>query len=172
MANPKITLIAEPPFEDVLVVARAMRQRDAEEIYAIRWHEDPEALAAEVVTSGAFRWGAYYEGRPVAMIGACPLWPNVWTVWSFGTDEWNRVAPALAKHARKFMLPALEGFGVIRAFCWSMEAHTDACRWLEFLGATAEVTLDNYGKNGQRFVCYGWTRNPPKQTPENADVLR
>lgn len=155
---PKIEIRPEPEFEDVLIVASQMRERDAEEIYALRYHEDPELLAGEVVHSGAFRWGAYIDGEPVAMFGAYPMWPGVWSVWSFGTDRWSRVAPAMARFMKSFITPALINAGAHRVFCWSMEAHTDACRWLEFLGAKPEATLDNYGKNRQRFVCYGWTR--------------
>lgn len=154
----KVEIRAEPPLEDVLAVTRNMRARDHEEIFAIRWHDDPDMLAQEVLASGAFRWGAYLDGRPVAMFGAYPQWPKVWSAWSFGTDDWRRVAPRIARFMMEFMRPALEHSGAIRLFCWSMETHTDANRWLEFLGAKKEVTLDNYGKNGQAFCCYGWTR--------------
>ena len=154
----RIEIRPAPGLDDVLAVTRNMRARDAEEIFALRWHDSPCHLAEEVMHAGEFRWGAYLDGRPIAMLGAFPQWPRVWSVWSFGTDEFRKVAPAMARHVKTFMIPALENAGAIRAFCWSMEAHTDACRWLEFLGAAPEVKLDKYGKNGQTFVCYGWTR--------------
>lgn len=154
----RVELRAEPPFEDVLVVASNLRARDQEEIFATRWADSPEQLAGDVVKTGAFRWGAYVDGKPVAMIGAAPAWPNVWSVWAFGTDDWPRAVRALTKHVRRFMIPALMKAGAQRAFCYAMASHDDARRWLTALGAVEETTLANWGKNGQTFVCYCWLR--------------
>jgi hypothetical protein len=158
-----IELKPEPDFNDVLFVAERMRACDQEEIYSQRWSDDPAMIAQEVMLSGAFRWGAYKNGVPIAMIGAFPKWPGVWSVWSFGTDRWPEVVKTLASHVQRFMLPALENHGAIRAECHAMASNKPACRWLTFLGAKAEATLDNYGKNGQTFVCYSWTRKPTKR---------
>lgn len=159
----KVELRPEPPFEDVLEIARNMRQRDQEEIYATHFGADPAELAAGVVASGAFRWAAYIDGRPVAAIGAAPRWPRVWTVWAFGTDEWNKVVLALTRHVKRFMIPAIFNSGALRADCNAMETHADARRWLEHLGAYPEKVMDNWGKNGETFVCYCWTRETTKR---------
>lgn len=154
----RIELRPEPPYEDVLKIARNMRKRDREEIYATRFGENPEQVTAEVVASGAFRWAAYIEGKPVAAIGAVPRWPGVWTVWAFGTADWSKVTLALTRHVRRFMMPAIFHSGAHRVDCMALAKHTDARRWLEALGAEPETTLDNWGRNGEKFVCYRWTR--------------
>lgn len=157
-----VELRPEPPYEDVLEVARNMRSRDQEEIFATRWLDAPEDLAASVMSSGAFRWGAYVDGKPVAMIGATPRWPKVWSVWAFGTDEWPRAVRTLTKHVKKFMIPALQNAGAVRADAYALSTHKDARRWLTALGAHVETTLANWGKDGQTFVCYCWLRKEQK----------
>lgn len=153
-----VDLRAAPALPDVLHVVRHMRQRDFEEIFATRYGSDRAEFAQEVVSTGDFRWGAYLDGKPVAMIGAVPRWPRVWSVWAFGTDDWPAVALSLTKHVRRFMLPALYRSGAIRADCMALATHDDARRWLRALGAREENTVDNWGKNGQKFVSYVWTR--------------
>lgn len=159
----KIELRPTPSFEDSLRVVQNLRDRDRDEIFATRWTDDPAAVARDVVATGDFRWGAYVDGRPVALIGAFPRWPRVWTMWAFGTDEWDKVVLALTRHARRFMMPAIFNSGAIRADCYALASHHDARRWLVYLGAAPEKFLDNYGKNGEKFVCYCWTREQAKR---------
>lgn len=159
----KVELRHAPSYEDTLAICRNLRPRDHEEIFATRWGEDPEELARDTAASGDFRWGAYVDGRPVATIGALPRWPKVWSVWAFGTPEWNKVVLALTRHVRRFMIPAIFHAGAIRADCFALATHEDARRWLEYLGATPEKFLDNWGKNGEKFVCYCWTREQTKR---------
>lgn len=146
----------------MLHIAMNLRARDHEEIYATRYGEDPAEVARDVVHTGAFRWGAYLDGVPVAAIGAFPRWPNVWTCWAFGTGDWAKVALTLTRHATTFMMPAMQRSGAIRIDALALEAHTDARAWLAFLGGRPEKVLDNWGKNGQSFVSYVWTRKQPK----------
>lgn len=158
-----VELRAEPPYEDVIGVVQNMRARDREEIYATRFGEDPDEVARDVIASGAFRWGAYLDGKCVALIGAHPRWPNVWTAWAFGTDDWNRVVLTLSKHVRRFMIPALYRAGAVRVDAMALATHMDARLWLTAMGAEPEKPLANWGKNGQTFVCYVWTRQAAKQ---------
>jgi len=68
-------------------------------------------------------------------------------------------AGALTKYAIRNMRPALYRSGALRVDCMSLATHTDARRWLELLGLRPEKTLDNWGKAGESFVLYSWTRN-------------
>ena len=154
----KVTLIAEPSVDVVRKICQNLRARDRQEIFATKWTDDPEEVVAGVIASGAFRWAALVDGEPVALIGARPRWPGVWSMWAFGTDRWPEVVRTLTKHAKRFMMPALMNAGAVRADCHALAEHTDARRWLERLGATAETELAAWGKNGQSFVCYVWTR--------------
>lgn len=157
-----VTLKAEPPREDVEYIIANLRERDRAEIFATKWvDDDHSALVEAILHAGAFQWAAYLDGEPVAMIGATPRWPGVWSMWAFGTDKWPRVARRLTKHAKRFMFPALMNAGAIRADCYALETHADARRWLTALGAIEEQRLANWGKNGETFVCYCWLRKTP-----------
>lgn len=149
---------AEPPYEDVLAVAQNLRRRDAEEIFATRYGNDPADLARDTMLTGAFRWGFYLDDKPVAMLGAFPRWPNVWSLWAYGTDDWQKVILAMTKHATRFMKPAMYNAGAKRVDCMVLGTHTDSRTWLEHLGLRPEKTMDNWGKKGETFVCYCWTR--------------
>lgn len=156
----RVDLRAEPPLPDVVHVVRNLRERDRQEIFACEYGEDPVDFSRRVCSYGAFQWGAYVGGQPVAVIGAVPKWPRVWQVFAFGTDDWLKVVLTLTRHARRFMVPAIWRSGGHRIECAAMETHTDSRRWLErSFGARPEVLLANYGKNGENFVNYVLTRN-------------
>lgn len=159
----RVELKPEPSYEDMLEICRNLRVRDREEIYATRWEATPEALARDSELTGAFRWAAYLDGRPVAAIGAFPRWPNVWSVWAYGTDDWDKVVLALTRHVKKFMIPALHRSGYVRADCAAMLSHEDARLWLTYLGGKQEKVMDKWGKNGETFVLYCWTRETTKK---------
>jgi hypothetical protein len=137
-------------------ICQNLRERDREEVFATRYDESPESLAEQTLMCGDFQWIAWRDGLPVASIGAYPAWPNVWTVWAFGTDDWPRVALTLTKHVQRFMIPALKNSGAHRAQCFALDTHHDARRWLVALGAKEGPRLDKFGKNGQTFVLYSW----------------
>jgi hypothetical protein len=138
-------------------IASNLRARDREEIFATRYTDDPDDLAKDTFNSGDFQWIAYHRETPVASIGAVPVWPGVWSVWAYGTDDWPKVALTLSKHAVRFMRPGMINAGGRRAQCHALQKHTQARKWLERMGFRAEATLDNFGKNGQTFVLYSWT---------------
>jgi len=144
---------------NVLHVSERMRASDAREIYATSWADDPADLAARVMMAPGFTWTAHGDdGEPIAVIGSAPLWPNMWQAYAFATDRWPEVYREVTKHALRYMIPGLENSGVHRAQCASIEGHDDAHRWLEFLGASRTSTLDGYGKGGERFFIYSWSR--------------
>lgn len=159
----RVELRVEPDFLDCLRVAENLRESDRAELFATIFGDDPKTLATRAVASGGFRWGAYLDGEPVALIGAMPLWPRVWQAWAYGTDDWPKVALTLTRHVRNFMLPALLRSGAHRVQAASLGTHTSAHAWLKKLGARPECRLANYGKNGEDFVNFVWTRKTAKR---------
>lgn len=161
--TPRCTL-ADRDLAALEYITERLRERDREEIFATRWDEDTARLAADTFNAGEFQWVAWVDGEPVASIGAAPVWPNVWQVWAYGTDNWHKAALTLTKHVKRFMIPALNENGAIRAQCYAMQKHEQACRWLERLGARPDATLDNYGGHGQTYVLYSWRQ---RKTEDN-----
>ena len=150
--------------DDLDWVVRRMRQRDIQEIYATRWDDDPRRFVEDIMASGDFGWVAGTDdGLPVAAFGAVPLWNGVWDVWMFATDEWPRVALGVHRFIKKVMIPALEESGCHRAQCRSLATYTWSHRWLESLGAYKESELPHFGKEGELFYLYCWTR-PVRKT--------
>lgn len=141
-----------------------LRPRDREEIFALRWDDDEEKLVNEIMLwSGKMTWAWWRDGVPVALQGAWPVRPGVWSCWAFGTEQWPRVVLAMTKHSRRFIIPALLRARFHRAEAVALATHRDSRRWIEALGAREEGIRRGLGRNGEDFISYVWTP---------ADVLR
>lgn len=138
-----------------------LREIDAAEIYNMRGHDDPLLLAREVVYAASYGKAAIAEhnGRPAAIIGAAPLWPNVWTVFSFGTDDWPKCAMALTRYGKRVLTPYLMARGVHRLQCESRIDHIQAHKWLSVMGAKPDGLLGGYGRDGSDYVMFSWRRS-------------
>lgn len=144
-------------YQDALAVASNMRESDRREIFAGRWNDDPEELAADCLCFGSFGWIAC-EPHPIAVVGAAPLHPGVWSVYMFAGNDFLKIKLSLTKFVKRVMIPSLVEVGAHRAECHSIDGHVEAHRWLEFLGATRESTRRRFGRNGEDFHCYVWLR--------------
>ncbi|WPZ36704.1 hypothetical protein T8K17_11215 [Thalassobaculum sp. OXR-137] len=140
-------------------IARNMRADDRAEVHATRWDDDDDRLAAEVCAYPTkLRWVACHGDEPVAVIGAVNMWPGNFSVFMFATDNIQHIGLSLTRFAKYRMIPTLLDMGGWRGEARSAAFHTEAHRWLEALGARRESTLANYGKNGEDFYNYVWTR--------------
>jgi RimJ/RimL family protein N-acetyltransferase len=140
-------------------VATFMRDADRGEIFAGRWRTDPNQLAVDCTAIGDFGWVAKKNGTPIAVVGAVPVHPGVWSVFMFATDDFRQISISLTKFVKRVMIPALVQSGAHRAECKSMEGHEEAHRWLELLGAEREATHPEYGRNRETFHTYVWRRH-------------
>lgn len=152
--------LIEPSLPAVHYLVQNMREADRAEITAMGGAEDVDRLAMDVLQ----RWGAYAfvamaDDYPAAIVGAREMWPGVWSVWAFGTDEFLKVARGLTKFIRRVMIPHLTELGAHRAQAISVDGHWRAHRWLEALGAVQEARLRRYGRNGEDFLVFRWDRN-------------
>ncbi len=147
--------------DDLDYVAANMRQRDKDEIYATRWSEDAESLTESIMLGGEFGWVAGTDdGVPVAAFGAIPTWDGVWEVWMFATDRWDEVAIGSTKFIKRVVIPSLEKSGAHRLQCRSLDKHTKAHLWLEYLGFQMESKMVNFGSKGESFLMYCLIRQP------------
>lgn len=142
-------------FNGLLYVASNMRKWDHKEIFATRWNDDARQLALEAYELCECGWLVVKE-KPICAFGAVPIWPGVWNVWCFATDDFPKVALGVTRFIRKKMIPGLTRTGARRAQCYSIEGHKQAHSWLESLGGVRESSLMNYGKNGETFHLYVW----------------
>lgn len=146
--------------EDLLYIAINMREEDRKEIFATKWHDDPIALVDECCSLPALYNNAVIvkKERPIAIIGAMPCWPGVWSAWLFGTDEFDKISLSLTKWVKKVFIPTLQT-KAHRAECRAICSNTAAIRWLETCGGTREATLKGFGKNKEDFYVYAWQHN-------------
>lgn len=149
---------ADPRYSEISHVCSNMRDASAEEMFACRPHDSPSNLADELYDRGGLKWVGYYKDEPAAMIGAMPLYPGVWGLFGFGTDNWQKIWRPMTVFARKTMMPAVKSSGAHRAHCASPVGHDETHKWLRFLGAEQEAVLRGYGKNGEDFALFAWTK--------------
>lgn len=156
--------------DDLHWVASRMRKLDQEEIYATRWSDQADDLVRDIMAGGDFGFVAGDDnGLPIAAFGAVPVWEGVWEVWMFATDEWKRIAMDVTKFGHRTFFPALNEAGYHRLQCRSLSTHHVAHRWLESMGAHKESELPNYGRNGETFYLFCWTKpisRPQSQSKE------
>jgi len=153
-----VTLRADPPSYDILYVMQNLRPLDRIEAASTSWSDDPVEWAATLLAAGEFQWVAYRDGIPVAVLGAAPAWPRVWSAWCMGTEDFPHVVRTITKHVKNFMVPALLNAGMVRMTAYAYEDYDATHRWLQFLGGKPEARLENWGKNGETFISYVWLR--------------
>lgn len=158
-------MYAKPSLTELKYVCQHMRERSREEMY-LRWpNDDPLDLAYSYFQKNDFMWVGYYDGKPAAIIGGYPVGPQAWTLFGFGTDDYEKILRTVTKHAIRFMMPAIKATGAEIAGCISPVDHIETHRWLEWLGAVEDQILPGYGKNGEDCILFAWTK-------EAADVRR
>jgi hypothetical protein len=153
MALP-VEIIHKPGLPIVHWIARNMREWDRREIFALRWDDDPRGVAESACQSGDTSWAALVDGIPAVAWGALPMWPGVWSMWAFGTDNFPHACLKVTRMIRRVIIPALVSAGARRAQAYSMAGHDDAQRWLESWGAKRESTAPGFGRGGEDFYLY------------------
>lgn len=150
--------LARADLASLLYVCRNLRADDRSEIFATRWNDDPDDLAAEAFT----RWGemsyiaAGADGIPIASIGATPMWDGVWSGWMMATDRFPEIGKSLTRWARRVMIPSIVEAGCHRIEARSEATHEVAHRWMGWLGAKPEFVLRRYGRDKQDFILFVW----------------
>jgi len=145
--------------DDLLYIARHMREIDRSEIFGMRWDDDPDKVAGEtlqaVMAAGTCK--LFYADNPAAVLGAVERHPGVWNAFAYGTDEWPKVIRRLSVYAKTVFAPWLFA-RAHRIEAQSRFDHVTAHRWLEWLGAERESTLRGYGRDGSDYFNYAWTK--------------
>lgn len=164
-----VSMVVEPPFQDVLYIMRNLRDLDRQEASATSFTDAPEEWAARLMGAGPFSWAFYYNGTPAAIVGAMPRWTGVWNAFCLGTADFPHVAFSATKHVRRFMLPAILATPEFRrGDAFALAEYREAHRWLRSLGAKYEAALENWGKNGETFYSFVWMREATKPTERTA----
>ncbi len=154
--------IVPATLRDVSYIASNMNADDWRECEA----QMPEgmlraAIAAMSLQVSPYAWVALWRGQPVAAFGAAqaPLRAWHWSAWMFGTDNSARAVPAITRHIKRVLIPALLDEGANRVEAISHVSHETAHGWLKSLGARQRCELPGYGRNNETYLLFEWTRN-------------
>lgn len=81
-----------------------------------------------------------------------------------------RCVPLMTRFFFSVLGPHVAAQGAWRVEARPLASNEAALRWLKRLGATERCLLPGYGKNGETFALYDWTRETwnvlPRKTPE------
>jgi len=135
--------LSEKSQEDIWGAVEATPQ-----IYAGFIHKHPQA----------FRWVFYNDGKPAALLGAMLQHRGVWNLFGMGTADWKSVWRLVTLVAKRDMMQAVLDAGAHRAQCMSPATHEDTHKWLRFLGATHEVEMPRFGRNGEDYIMFSWLK--------------
>lgn len=141
---------------DLSYIASNLRPEDHAEIDCQLDHWTPAILALSALQG--FAYVVELDGNPEAAFGAAEQRSGLWIAWSWGTRRMWRCVPRITKFFYDTLGPDVAAAGAWRVEARALAGNDLAVRWLNRLGATERCPLPGYGRNGEDFVLFDWTR--------------
>jgi len=141
---------------DLSYIAANLRPEDQAEIDCQFDEWTPAQLALSAMQGLAYV--VELNGNPEAAFGAAEQRSGLWIAWSWGTKRMKRCVPRITQFFYEVLGPDVAARGAWRVEARAMAGNDLAVRWLNRLGATERCHLPDYGKNGEDFLLYDWTR--------------
>lgn len=163
---------------DLSYIAANLRPEDRAEIdcQIADWTPSLVALAA----LQGFAYVVELDGNPEAAFGATEHREGLWIAWSWGTRRMWRCVPRITEFFFTVLGPDVLARGAWRVEARALADNALAHRFLHRLGATERCPLPSYGRNGEDFILFDWTRetwadvfssrhSKPEAAPRDAD---
>lgn len=161
--------IVPASLRDLSYITANMRPEDAREVLPLEASEDPRMIAQRFLASSQSSWVIRETVPnyviPIAAWGAVQSHPKNWNVWMIATPAFCGVALDVTRHIKDTVIPNLYHTGANRVEAVSIADNHLAHRWLTHLGAVIEHgdsesggIIEHYGKNGESFLRFVWTR--------------
>jgi hypothetical protein len=141
---------------DLSYIAANLRPEDRAEVDC-QFEAWSPALLAMTAMQG-FAYVAELDGNPEAAFGATELRQGLWVAWSWGTKRMKRCVPRITQFFYEVLGPDVAARGAWRVEARALDGNDLAVRWLIRLGASERCPLPGYGKNGEPFILFDWTR--------------
>jgi hypothetical protein len=158
-------IVREATDADISFVCAFMRDHNARELFAVRFHSDRAQIAFEICARHRFciRLEALCldDGRPAALLGAWLAGPRLAAVQMLMTDDWPAIARSAVKHIRKRFIPAVLMPNVTRAELTVLQTAEFSLDWLAWLGFCAEGVMRQRGMPPENFVNLAWLHPDP-----------
>jgi hypothetical protein len=154
---------------DLSYVATNLRPEDYAEVDCQLDNWSPEALALSAMQGLAYV--VEWKGNPEAAFGAAEVRSGLWIAWSWGTRRMWRCVSLITEFYFTSLGPEISARGAWRVEARPLAGNDMAVRWLQRMGATERCLLPGYGKNGEDFLLFDWTReswNDVLQNPGTA----
>ncbi len=105
-----------------------------------------------------FAYVVELNGNPEAAFGAGQVRKGYWIAWSWMTMRGVRCVPTMINYITGQLQPDVYAAGALRVEARAMKSHHQAHRFLKRIGGHLRCDLPAYGKGGEDFVLYDWTR--------------
>ncbi|RUV32934.1 hypothetical protein [Mesorhizobium sp. M7A.F.Ca.MR.148.00.0.0] len=148
---------------DLSYIAANLRPQDKAEIHCQLDGWTPATLALHAMQGPAYV--VELDGNPEAAFGAAQLRSGLWIAWSWGTRRMKRCVPRITKFFWEVLGPDVAAQGAWRVEARALASNDLALRWLHRLGATERCRLPAFGKNGEDFILFDWTRETWNHVP-------
>jgi hypothetical protein len=154
----KSVSIVPATVRDVSYVAANLRPADWREIECQM--EPFDAAAIGVSACRDYAYVAECDGNPEMAFGAhrARVDSSLWVAWSFGTRRQRCCVPMVLEFILGYLQPMVSAEGAFRVEARALAANRSALRFLERIGGTRRCELPGYGKRGEDFILYDWTR--------------
>ena len=149
-------VIVPATLRDLSYVASHMCEEDRAEVGCQL--DDTSALAIAEASFRDFAFCVELDGNPEAAIGCGCVRSGYWLAWSWGTRRIWRCLPAMVRFSQSWLQPAVYDMGAYRVEARVLASHVRAHRFLERIGGRWRCDLPSFGKGGEDFVLYDWTR--------------
>lgn len=141
---------------DLSFIASRLRERDRHEADCQLDFWSPALLAYAAMRG--FAYVVRLDGQPEAAFGAAEERQGLWHAWSWGTARMPRCVPAMTRYFYAVLGPQVSEAGAWRVEAKALASNALALRWLRRLSAVERCVLPRYGKNGEDFILFDWTR--------------
>jgi hypothetical protein len=134
-----------------------LRERDAREIFALRWDDDLAGLAKQMVQMCNPLWRVWLvDDEPAAIFSAVPVRPGVVIVGAFGTHLWPQAMPGVVRYIKTEFAEAMDDLGVHRCEAYVLAQNEDGRRFVQGLDGELETRLREFGRNREDFLLFRW----------------
>ena len=141
---------------DLSYVVSHMRDSDRAEVECQM--DEWSAVHVAALSLRDYAYVVELNGNPEAAFGCGQVRRGYWIAWSWGTSRILRCLPAMVSFITDQLQPAVYASGALRVEARALASHGQAVRFLERIGGTFRCELPAYGKNGEDFVMFDWTR--------------
>jgi hypothetical protein len=153
----KASRVVPATLRDLSYVAANMRAVDRAEVecQVDEWN----AVAIAAMSLRDFAFVVELNGNPEAAFGAGQVRKGYWIAWSWGTNRLTKCLPVMVDYIMTRLQPDIYSAGALRVEARALKSHCQAHRFLKRIGGHLRCDLPAYGKGGEDFLLFDWTRD-------------